>query len=170
MARFPFVGKVQEAFRFYRSGGATDGCIRDAVNYQTNVEVVLCGPDGSVKTTRRVHNTVTTAGKSYLSSLQGTSPQSAMNYMAVGIYTGSATAPTALTSELDRNTLTTRLDSAALCLYQGDWAAGDGTGSLAEVGILNSTAGGAMLAYAIFSVVNKAAADSLSIKWTVTAS
>jgi len=48
------------------------------------------------------------------------------------------------------------------------WAAGDGTGALVEAGILNAASAGTLLARVVFSVINKGAADTLEITWTLT--
>ena len=52
----------------------------------------------------------------------------------------------------------------------GDFPAGTGTGAVVEAAILNASSGGTLLCRTVFSVVNKAAADTLKITWTVTVS
>ena len=100
-----------------------------------------------------------------------------MGWMSIG--TGSAAfavSSTALTSEIDRNALSAGYPEQGAgandndVLYAGSWAAGDGTGAITEAGIFNSSVAdaGTMLAASTFSVVNKGASDTLSIKWTVT--
>ena len=54
--------------------------------------------------------------------------------------------------------------------YVCTWAAGDATAALTEAGIFNASSGGDMLCRTVFSVVNKASADSMTITWTVTVS
>ena len=45
-----------------------------------------------------------------------------------------------------------------------------GTGAITEAGILNAGSGGTLLCRTVFSVVNKASSDSMTITWTVTIS
>ena len=49
-------------------------------------------------------------------------------------------------------------------------AATDGTGAITEAGIFNASTGGDMFARTKFAVVNKGAADSMTITWTITVS
>jgi len=46
--------------------------------------------------------------------------------------------------------------------------AGYGTGAVSEAGIFNASSAGDMLARTVFSTINKAAADTLGITWTIT--
>ena len=48
--------------------------------------------------------------------------------------------------------------------------AGDATGAVTEAGIFNAASGGDMLCRTVFSVVNKAADDTMSVTWTITLS
>lgn len=138
---------------------------QDSIKVTGRVELTLRGPDGKVKETR-VSNTVTTAGKNGIADQLLAAPTLAKpTHMAVG--TGSPTA-TALGVELDRNALTSKNRSGAVVTMVGDWAAGDGTGALTEAGIFDAASVGNMYCSTSFSVVNKAAADTLSISWTLT--
>jgi hypothetical protein len=132
-----------------------------------NVHLVLRGPDGKIKH-ESTHNTVTTAGK------QGTADQllasptlNKPTHMAIG--TGTPTG-TALGTELDRNALTSKTRSGAIVTMIGDWAAGDGTGAITEAGIFDAASAGNMWVSSSFSVINKAAGDTLQITWTLTVS
>ena len=74
-----------------------------------------------------------------------------------------------MATEIDRNALTSALDTTNVVTYVGDWAAGDGTNSaIAEAGIFNASSVGTMLARATFTAINKGASDTLKITWTVT--
>lgn len=131
-----------------------------------NVKIVLLGPDGKVKDTREIANTVTTAGKNGAADQVLASPSlNKPTHMAIG--TGSPTG-TALGTELDRNALTTKTRSGAVVTMVGDWAAGDGTGAITEAGIFDAASTGNMWCSQSFSVVNKAAGDTLQITWTLT--
>jgi hypothetical protein len=140
---------------------------KDGVSIKDNVKIVLKGPDGNVKHSS-VHNTVTTAGKQGAADQILAAPSlSKPTHMAIG--TG-APAATLLGTELDRNALTSKLRSGAVVTMVADWAAGDGTGAITEAGLFDIATVNTvnMWASASFSVVNKAAADTLQITWTLT--
>ena len=118
-----------------------------------------------------VKNLVVTAGKNYVASRMKDTTKAAMSHMAVGTgTTAAAAAQTALVNENDRNTLTSTTVSNNAVIYVCTWAAGDATAALTEAAIFNASSGGDMLARTVFTVVNKAAADSMTITWTVTVS
>ena len=119
-----------------------------------------------------VDNLVVTAGKNFVASRMKDTTKAAMTHMAVGTgTTGAADATkTALVTENDRNTLTSTTVTANAIAYVCTWAAGDATAALTEAGIFNASSGGDMLCRTVFSVVNKASADSMTITWTVTVS
>lgn len=130
-----------------------------------NMTLVLRGPDGKIKETR-VANTVTTAGKNGAADQVLASPTLGKpTHMAVG--TGTPTG-TALGIETDRNALTSKTRSNAVVTMVGDWAAGDATAALTEAGVFDAAATGNMWLSATFSVINKAAGDTLQITWTLT--
>lgn len=131
----------------------------------TNVTLVLRGPDGVIKDVR-VANTVTTAGKNGAADQILASPSlNKPTHMAIG--TGSPSG-TALGTELDRNALTSKNRSTNVVTMVGDWAAGDGTGAITEAGIFDAASTGNMWTSASFSVINKGASDTLNISWTLT--
>ena len=118
-----------------------------------------------------VKNLVVTAGKNYVASRMKDTTKAAMSHMAVGTGTTVAAAGnTSLVAENDRNTLTSTTVTSNAVIYVCTWAAGDATAALTEAAIFNASSGGDMLARTVFTVVNKAAADSMTITWTVTVS
>lgn len=130
------------------------------------MNLVLRDAKGRIKARRVVHNTVTTAGKNGAADQILASPSlNKPTHMAIG--TGSPSG-TALGTELDRNALTSKTRSNAVVTMVGDWAAGDGTGAITEAGVFDASSSGNMWMSTSFSVVNKAAADTLSISWTLT--
>lgn len=137
---------------------------------KVNVVAQLFDKNGKLKQTEKVHNLVVTAGLNHIADQLSASPGGgAMSHMAVGTGGGAAAAgDTALTTENDRNALTSRTDSGAVVTYVGTWSAGDATAALTEAGIFNAGAAGTMLARVLFSVINKGAADTLVITWTLT--
>lgn len=139
----------------------------DSIKATGFVVLQLFGPDGLVKETR-VANTVTTAGKDGLADQILASPSLGKpTHAALGTGTPSGTA---LGTELDRNAFTSKTRSNAVVTMVTDWAAGDGTGAITEAGLFDASSSGNMWCSASFSVVNKAAGDSLSLTWTLTLS
>jgi len=139
------------------------------------VHVELIGPDGQLKEERWVHNTITNAGDAHVADQMSDGGENAMSHMAIGDDDDPAPAAgdTTLNNEIDRNALTSKTQGAGGddndVIYVGDWAAGDGTNAnIVEAGIFNAAAAGTMLCRAKFTAVNKGAADTLKITWTVT--
>lgn len=133
-----------------------------------HVQAVLRDAVGNIKATRHVYNTVTTAGKQMIADQLLASPSlTKPTHMAIGTGTGGTTA---LNTELDRNALTSKTRSGAVVTATGDWAAGDGTGTITEAGLFDASSSGNMHTYASFTGIAKAAADSLSIAWAITVS
>lgn len=120
-------------------------------------------------------NLVVTVGRAHIADQLAAQAQASMSHMAIG--TGTTTqvvGDTALQTELSRKTFTSKTQGAGgdanKVIYVGDWAAGEGTGAIAEAGIFNAVSAGVMLTRTTFAVKNKGAGDSLSIQWTLTIS
>jgi len=119
---------------------------------------------------QETNNLVVTAGKEWVADRMNNA-NTVMTHMAVGTGTTAAAAgDTALGTQLDRNALTSTTVTNNTIEYSCTWAAGDGTGAITEAGIFDASTGGDMLARTVFSVVNKGAADSMTITWTITVS
>tara|TARA_R110002153_G_scaffold81083_2_gene205758 strand:- start:656 stop:1078 length:423 start_codon:yes stop_codon:yes gene_type:complete len=115
-------------------------------------------------------NLVVTAGKNWVAQRMN-DVNTVMTHMAVGTGTTVAAAgQTALVSENDRNALTSTTVTNNTIIYVATWAAGDATAALTEAGVFDAASGGDMLCRTKFNVVNKAAADSMTITWTITVS
>ncbi len=142
----------------------------DDLDINANVHITLRGPDGEVKEERDVHNLITTVGRNAIIERLDSSPTTGQpTHMAIGTGGGGpAAGDTALTTELDRNALTSNTSAANVLTMVGDWAAGDGTGAITEAGVFNASSGPSLWSRAVFSVINKAAGDTLSFTWTYT--
>lgn len=135
-----------------------------------NVTIVLRGPDGKIKQEQTIHNLIVTAGRNAIVSRLASSPGTAVpTHMAIGTgATAAAAGDTTLQTEIDRNALTSCTASGGVLTMVGDWAAGDGTGAITEAGVLSASSAGTLFSRAVFSVINKAAGDTLQITWTYT--
>ena len=119
---------------------------------------------------QETENLVVTAGKYWVADRMNNA-NTVMPHMAVGTGTNAAAAgDTALQTENDRNALTSTTVTNNAIAYVATWAAGDATAALTEAGIFDAASGGDLLARTVFSVVNKGAADSMTITWTITVS
>ena len=119
---------------------------------------------------QETENLVVTAGKNWVADRMNNA-NTVMTHMAVGTGTNAAAAgDTTLQTENDRNALTSTTVTTNAVAYVATWAAGDATAALTEAGILDAASGGDLLARTVFSVVNKGAADSMTITWTITVS
>ncbi len=146
--------------------------LNDSLKLKGRVGIVLKDKNGNVKETREIDNLVVDAGLDYIASrMEGTS-SNVMSHMALGSGTTAAAAgDTDLESILgSREALdsTTVTDNAVA--YVASFEAGDATGAVTEAGIFNAVSGGSMLCRTVFSVVNKAADDTMSVTWTITIS
>lgn len=140
------------------------------LNMETNMHIQLFGPDGELKDERFIHNTVTTAGKNAIADQILAVPTLVkMGWMAIG--TGSPAA-TLLGAEVARVAFTSKGRSGAVVTVVGDFPAATGTGAITEAGTFDVVTANTvnMWMSASFSVVNKGAADSMSISWTLTIS
>jgi len=144
----------------------------EQIKTSENVKLVLRGPDGEVKQEVEKSNLIVTTGVNAIVDQLVASPSLGKpTHMAIGTGgTSPAAGQTSLTTELDRNALTSKNRSGAVLTMVGDWAAGDGTGAITEAGVFDASSSGNMHSRALFSTINKAAGDTLQITWTWTLS
>ena len=139
------------------------------------LSIVITDQYGQTKEKREVDNLVVNAGLAYITSRMVGTASSVMSHMAVG---SNNTAAAAADTDLG-NLLGSRkaLDSTTISgannesvVYVCTFSAGEGTGAITEAGIFNASTSGTMLCRTVFAVVNKAAADTMVITWTITLS
>ena len=126
---------------------------------------------GTIKDQRELKNLVVTAGKGFIASRMAAASASVMGWIAVGTdSTAAAVGNTALGTEVARvaTTVSGGTVSTNTVTYVSTFPAGTGTGALVEAGIFNAASAGTMLARTVFSVVNKGAADEMTITWVIT--
>lgn len=126
---------------------------------------------GAIKQEFTVPNLVVDTGLDFIASRMKDATATVMSHMAVGTGTTAAdAADTTLETELARSALASTTVTANSVAYVATYPAGTGTGALTEAGILNAASGGTMLCRTVFAVINKSAADSMTVTWTVTIS
>lgn len=144
---------------------------KDSSTVTGMVNVVVHAADGTVKQEFTVPNLVVGTGLAFIASRMKDTTDDAMSHMAIGTDNTAADAgDTALGAEAARVALTSTTVTTNAVAYVATYPAGTGTGALTEAGILNAASGGTMLCRTVFSVINKGAADSMTVTWTVTIS
>ena len=149
--------------------------LNDKLKLAGEVKLVLRDKDGNIKDTREVKNLVVNTGLAFIISRMAGTAKNVMSHMALGSSsTAAAAGQTDLVSmlgsreALDSTTITGTNNEKIQ--YVATFEAGDATGAVVEAGIFNASVGGDMLCRTVFSVVNKAADDTLAITWTITLS
>jgi len=143
----------------------------DAIKMTGNLKLVLTDEHGNVKQEEEIKNLVVTVGKNFIASRIKDATATAMTHMEVGTgTTAAAVGDTALQTAVasSRVTLTSTTVTTNNVAYVASFPAGTGTGALTEAGLFNASSSGTMLCRTVFSVINKGAADTLGITWTVT--
>lgn len=161
-------------------------CIKDKVTFQTGKGmrdgVIMSGVMvaelfdelGNLKDRRKVYNTVTTLGHIMAADQILAAPAVATpGWMEVGTGTGQGSGDSILDAYISgsRTALDTKTRGAnAIITMVCTMGAGVGTGAITEAGIFNVVTQNTtdLICYDDFSVINKAAGDSLVITWTLT--
>ena len=152
----------------------------EGIKYTGDMTLTLRGPDGVVKDSRFVKNTLLSAGLHYLIMTTMDSSLTAMTCFYIGeTLSGAAvtqTEGTAQTDEVDRQAFTyTSGATVGKASATSTFAASAGTSdrAITEAGIFNgvtttaNSGDGVLLCRSVFAAVNKSTADSLEIKWDV---
>lgn len=148
--------------------------LNDDIKVTGELRITLTNPEGNIKQEVVVPNLVVTVGKNFIASSMvktTTNSPAAMTHMEVGTgTTAAAVGDTALETAVasSRVALTSATVTSNSVAYVATFPAGTGTGALTEAGIFNASSSGTMLCRTVFSVINKGAADTLGITWTVT--
>ena len=143
--------------------------LHDTIKMTGDLKIVLTDENGQIKHEQEIKNLVVTTGKNFIASRMKDTTDDAMSHMAIGSGTTAANvADTALESSLGRVSLTSTTVTNNNVAYVATFPAGTGTGAVTEAGLFNDGTAGDMLCRTVFSVINKGAADTLGITWTVT--
>ena len=136
-----------------------------------SVNIVVRSEDGKISQELTVPNLVVDTGLNYIASRMKDASATVMSHMAVGTGTTAASSgDTALETESARVALDSSTVTGASISYVATYPAGTGTGALTEAGILNASSAGTLLCRTLFSVINKGAADTMTVTWTITIS
>jgi len=147
--------------------------LTDGLYIKANMVAKLYGPEG-LKDIREVHNLVTTLGHKMAADQLLAAPALATpGWMEVGTGSGQTDASSILAIYIvdSRTALDSKTRGAnAIITMVCTLAAGVGTGAITEAGVFNVVTQNTtdLICYADFAVINKLAADSLVITWTLT--
>jgi len=144
----------------------------DELKITGSVNVVIHDESGKQKENFTIPNLVVDTGLAYIASRMKDTTATAMTHMAVGTgSTATAAGNTALGTQLgSRVSLTSTTVTSNSTAYVATFGAGVATGALTEAGIFNASTSGTMLCRTVFAVINKGAADTMTITWTITIS
>ena len=146
---------------------------KDNLRAKGQLRIIITAPDGSIREDRLEENLVVSTGLNFIVSRMKDATASVMSNMSLGEGSTAATlADTALQTEIAGSSvaLSSTVASANTITYSATFGTDVGTGAVTEAGIFNSSTAGTMLCRTVFPVVNKQAADSMSITWTITLS
>ena len=144
----------------------------DGLKVTGSVNVVINDECGKQKENFTIPNLVVDTGLAYIASRMKDATATAMTHMGVGTgTTATAGGQTALVTPLgSRVSLTSTTVTTNSTAYVASFGAGVATGALTEAGIFNASTSGTMLCRTLFAVINKGAADTMTITWTITIS
>lgn len=133
----------------------------------------LFGPDGRLKDRREYDNTITVLHDATVADRMAGGADALVDYTGIGTTSGGkTTASTALEAQVDRNQNDSNTQGAGAAdndvVHVASFAAGEGTGALVEAGLFTGAADATLNAYQEFAAVNKGAADTLTVTWTIT--
>jgi len=160
---------IKDEVTFQTGKGMMDGVIMSGV-----MEAKLFDDLGNLKERREVHNTVTVLGHQMAADQILAAPAVATpGWMEVGTGSGQDANDSILAAYIagSRTALDSKTRGAnAIITMICTMGAGVGTGAITEAGIFNVVTQNTtdLICVADFSVVNKAAGDSLVITWTLT--
>ena len=143
--------------------------MNDGLKLRGDVALVLRDKDGNIKDELLIENLIVDTGLNFICDRMK-DDETAMTHMALGSgSTAAAAGDTTLGSQLgSREALDSSTVTNNQIVYVSSFEAGDATGAVTEAGIFNASSGGTMLCRTVFSVVNKAADDTLTVNWTIT--
>lgn len=143
--------------------------ITENLRLKGRLNIVLRDENGNIKDEREVDNLVVTAGLTYIASRMTGTSSNVMSHMALGTGTTAAAAGQTdlVTIAGSRVALTSSTPGTSNVVYVATFGAGVSTGAITEAGIFNASTAGTMLCRTVFSVVNKAAGDSMTVTWTI---
>ncbi len=143
--------------------------IIEQLKLRGDLNIKVLDAEGKVKEERDEKNLVVTAGLTFICSRMAGTAKNVMSHMALG--TGNTAAGASQTDLVSitgsRVSLDSSTPSTSSIVYVATFGPGVSSGAITEAGIFNASTSGDMLCRTVFSVVNKAAGDTMVITWTI---
>ena len=140
----------------------------ETIKLKGHVSFDLYDGDGNLKLHREVDNLVVQGGRELIASQLAEEDIGKPSHMAIGEDdTEPVLSDTTLRSEIARVALTSTERTGNTVVYEATFAPTVGTGEIVEAGIFNADSAGVMLNRAIFGVITKESADTLTITWSL---
>ena len=142
--------------------------IAESLKLKGRVQITMYRDSGKIEH-YDFRNLVVDVGKAFVASrIVGATP-AVMGNMAVGTNsTAPAVGNTTLGAEIARVAFDNSGAAGPVVTYSATFGPGVGTGALVEAGLLNAASAGTMFSRVVYPVVNKGAADTMSVTWTIT--
>jgi hypothetical protein len=139
------------------------------------LRLLLTDEHGRVKADVETENAFLDQGKAVVANIMQLTPtQPRPSHMAIGVQSSIPAGPSNITlqQEVARVALLSQAVTGGqpICNYNASFGPGVGTGAIQEAGLYGNAVANGQPAFtrATFGVINKAAADTLAIAWTVT--
>lgn len=140
----------------------------DSIKLKGHVAFDLYDGNGNLKLHREVDNLVVQSGRELIASQLAEEDIGKPSHMAIGENdTEPVLSDLSLREEIARVALTSTERTDNTVVYEATFGPTIGTGQIVEAGIFNAESEGTMLNRAIFGVITKESADSLSIRWSI---
>jgi hypothetical protein len=146
--------------------------LKDSIEAKGSLIITLTDAEGNIKE-QQEKNLVVNSGLAFITNRMVGTADAVMSHMAIGTSSTAAQASdTGLLAQASRTALTstTRVTTNVTndsVQYVATFGPGVGTGAITEAGIFNDGTTGTMLCRTVFNVVNKDAADSMTITWKI---
>jgi len=147
--------------------------IRNHAPLTGRINIKVFNATGDLDRELTFSNFLTEEGEAYIADQLSDQGETAMSHMAIGDSTGQDRADSTLANETARVALDSTTQGASGddndVIYVATFAAGTGTGTVSEVGVLNNSSGGTLLNYSDqFTAFSKGASQSAVITVTIT--
>lgn len=147
--------------------------LKDKNSIRGHVCLELRGPDGELKDVREYDNTITVLMDATVADRMAGGADSLVDYTGIGTTSGGkSTASVALEAQTARVQNDSNTQGAGAAdndvVHVATFGAGVGDGAIVEAGLFTGAADNTLMAYQEFAAVNKGAADTLTVTWTVT--
>lgn len=143
---------------------------KDTLKLKGRLQITMYRGDGTIEKFD-FQNLVVNVGKTWVAARMVANTAVVMGWLAVGTSTTPpAAGDTVLGTEIARVAFDSAGSAGPVVTYQATFGPGIGTGALTEAGLLNNaTPGqGTLLSHVNYPVVNKGAADTMAVQWTIT--